>query len=142
MFTDAASGDTEVALVAIKADMLNQINTQVEEAGFRAETVDVAPMALLNAFRFNYPDIKEPCMLIDIGARTTNLVFSEPGRIFARSLPIGGAAVTSAIAKEFQVPFDIAEEKKRRDAFVALGGAYAEHSDPNLAAMARVARSS
>ncbi len=142
LFTDSASGETEVALVAIKADMLNQINDQVEEAGFRVEMVDVAPMALLNAYRFNYPDVTDPCMLIDIGAKTTNLVFSEPGRIFARSLPIGGATVTAAIAKEFQVPFETAEEKKCRDGFVALGGGYAEHPDPAMAAMARVARSS
>lgn len=142
LFTDAASGDTEVALVAIKADMLNQMNQIVEDAGFLVESVDVAPMALLNAFRHNYPDVTEPCMLIDIGARTSNLVFSEQGRIFARSLPIGGAAITTAISKEFQVPFDVAEEKKCRDGFVALGGAYAEHSDPNLAALGRVARSS
>ena len=142
LFTDPATGDTEVGLVAIKADMLNQVNQIVEEAGFRVEAVDVAPMALLNAFRHNYPDVTEPCMLIDIGARTSNLVFSEQGRIFARSLPIGGAAITTAISKEFHVPFEVAEEKKCRDGFVALGGAYAEHSDPNLAAMGRVARSS
>jgi type IV pilus assembly protein PilM len=142
LFTDAASGDTEVALVAIKADMLNQVNQLVEDAGFQVESVDVAPMALLNAFRHNYPDVTEPCMLIDIGARTSNLIFSEQGRIFARSLPIGGAAITTAISKEFQVPFEAAEEKKCRDGFVALGGAYAEHSDPNMAALGRVARSS
>ena len=142
LFTDAATGDTEVALVAMKADMLNQVNQLVEDAGFSVASVDVAPMALLNAFRHNYPDVTEPCMLIDIGARTSNLVFSEQGRIFARSLPIGGAAITTAVSKEFQVPFEVAEEKKCRDGFVALGGAYAEHSDPNMAALGRVARSS
>ena len=140
LFTEP-SGETEVALVAIKADVLNQINEQVEEAGINVSAVDVAPMALLNAFRFNYPDVTEPCMLIDIGGRTTNLVFSEKGRVFCRSLPVGGATVTQAIAKEFQVPLEMAEEKKIRDGFIALGGAYAEHSDPALAALARVARS-
>ncbi|MFM7182087.1 MAG: Amuc_1101 family PilM-like pilus complex protein [Verrucomicrobiales bacterium] len=142
LFTDPATGDTEVALVAIKADVLNQVNQLVEDAGFLVESVDVAPMALLNAFRHNYPDVTEPCMLIDIGARTSNLVFSEQRRIFARSLPIGGASITTAISKEFQVPFEAAEEKKCRDGFVALGGAYAEHTDPNMAALGRVARSS
>lgn len=142
LFTDAASGETEVALVAIKADMLNQINEQVEEAGFHVEMVDVAPMALLNAYRFNYPDVTDPCMLIDIGAKTTNLVFSEPGRIFARSLPIGGATITAAIAKEFHVPFEAAEEKKCKTGSIALGGGYAEDPDPAVAALARVARSS
>lgn len=142
LFSDAATGDTEVALVAIKADVLNQLNEQIEDAGFVPESVDVSPMALLNAFRYNYPDVTGPCMLIDIGARTTNLVFSEQGRIFARSLPVGGTAITAAIAKEFHVTFDVAEARKCSEGFVALGGAYAEHTDPNLAAMARVARSS
>ena len=134
-------GETEVALVAIKADVFNQTNDQVEGTGIKVSAVDVAPMALLNAFRFNYPDLGEPCMLIDIGGRTTNLVFSEKDRVFCRSLPVGGFTVTSAIAKEFQVPFEMAEEKKVRDGFIALGGGYAEHPDPALAAPARVARS-
>ena len=135
------SGETEVALVAIKADVFNQTNNQVEDTGIKVSAVDVAPMALLNAFRYNYPDLAEPCMLIDIGGRTTNLVFSEKDRVFCRSLPVGGFTVTSAIAKEFQAPFEMAEEKKVRDGFIALGGGYAEHPDPALAALARVARS-
>jgi type IV pilus assembly protein PilM len=140
LFTDPASGEAEVALVAIKADALNQINDHVEDAKIKVTAVDIAPMALLNAFRYNYPDVAEPTLLIDIGARSTNLVFSELGRVFCRTLPVGGATVTQAIAKEFQVPFEMAEEKKIRDGFIALGGAYAEHPDPALAALARVAR--
>lgn len=140
LFTDQASGETEVGLVAIKADVLNQINEQVEDARFKVKGVDVAPMALLNAFRYNYPDTKEPSVLIDIGARTTNLVFSEEGRVFTRSLPVGGAAVTTAISKEFNESFDEAEKRKLDGGYVALGGAYAENPDPNLAAVGRCAR--
>ncbi len=40
----------EVVLVAIKADLLNEINRDVEEAGLRTAIVDVATMALYNAF--------------------------------------------------------------------------------------------
>lgn len=132
--------DAEVALVAIKADSLNQTNDLVEEAGFKVEAVDVAPMALVNALRYNYPEVDGTIMLVDIGARCTNLVFTERGRLFTRTLPIGGASVTGAIAKDFKISFKEAEEQKIANGFVALGGNFAEHPDPTLAAMARVAR--
>src|SRR5438270_2035874 len=46
----------QVVLVAIKADLLEEINGQVEGAGLRTTIVDVAPMALYNAFRYSYSD--------------------------------------------------------------------------------------
>ena len=35
-------------------------------------------MALYNAFRYNYSDVQGCSLLIDIGSRTTNLIFIEP----------------------------------------------------------------
>ena len=46
------SGDpsqVEVVIVAIKADLLDEINDAVEASGLKTTTVDVAPMALYNA---------------------------------------------------------------------------------------------
>ena len=60
--------------------------------------------------------------------------------MFTRSIPVGGAATTSAIASEFNMPFADAEERKKQDGFVSLGGAYAEHEDPGIAAMSKVIR--
>lgn len=104
----------QVILVAIKADLLDEINAAVEETGLRTSTVDLATMALYNAFRHNYSDLNGCSLLVDIGARTTNLLFVEPGKIFTRSVPIGGSSVTSAIAKEFNEPFAAAEFRKKR----------------------------
>ena len=56
----------------------------------RPTIVDVATMALYNAFRYNYSELTGCSLLVDIGARTTNLLFIEPGKIFTRSVPIGG----------------------------------------------------
>lgn len=44
----------------------------------------------------SYPDEKEPVMLIDIGAKSTDLIYSEQGRFFTRSISAGGIFVTSA----------------------------------------------
>ena len=131
----------QVIIAAIKADYLEGINAAVEESGLRANKIGIAPPALYNAFRYNYADITGCSLLVDIGARTTNLVFIEPGRVFMRSVPIGGSSITAAVAKEFRETFDAAEFRKKRDAFVSLGGSYAEPPDPEIARVSKIARS-
>jgi len=133
--------EVQVILVAIKHDLLDGVNGAVEESGLLTSTIDVAPMALYNAFRYSYPNVNECALLVDIGARTTNVLFIEPGRIFSRSLPIGGSTITSAISREFAESFEVAETRKKRDGFVGLGGAYADPSDQDIARVSKLARS-
>ena len=131
----------EVVIVAIKKDLLEEINNVVEDTGLSTHTVDVASMDLYNAFRYSYRDIDDCSLLLDIGARTTNILFIEPGRFFLRSIPLGGSTITAAIAREFNESFAAAEERKKRDGFVGLGGAYAEPADPNVGRVSKIARS-
>ncbi len=140
LVTAADPGKLEVVLVAIKADLLEELNEAVEEADFRTEVVDVAPMALYNAFRYNYSDLTGCSLIIDIGARTTNLLFVEAKKVFSRSIPIGGNTITAAIVKDFNEPFAAAEERKKRQGFVSLGGTYAEPSDPEIARVSKLVR--
>src|SRR6266852_5385671 len=139
----AGGGDeqVQVVLVAIKTDLLDEINGAVEETGLRTAIVDVATMALYNAFRYNYADLSGCSLLVDIGARTTNLLFIEPPKIFSRNIPVGGSSITAAIAKEFDESFAAAEFRKKRDGFVGLGGAYAEPTDRELARVSKLMRS-
>src|SRR5947209_6452604 len=130
----------QVVLVAIKVDLLDQINEAVEGTGLQTSIVDIAPMALYNAFRYSYPEVGDCSLLLDIGARTTNILFIESGRIFLRSIPLGGNAITAAIAREFNESSAAAETRKKRDGFVGLGGAYAEPADPNVARVSKLAR--
>jgi type IV pilus assembly protein PilM len=134
-------GQIQVVLVAIKRDLLEEINSAVEETGVRTSIVDVAPMALYNAFRYSYSDLDGCSLLVDIGARTTNLLFIEAGKVFSRSLPVGGSSITAAIAKEFGEPFAAAESRKKRDGFVGLGGVYAEPAAADVARVSKIARS-
>ena len=130
----------QVVLVAIKVDLLEEINAAVEETGLRTSIVDVAPMARYNAFRYNYSNLSGCSLLAYIGARMTNVLFIEPGKVFSRSVPIGGSSITAAIAKEFGESFREAETRKRRDGFVSLGGAYAEPADPDVARVSKIVR--
>jgi type IV pilus assembly protein PilM len=136
-----ADEQIQVVLVAIKADLLDEINSAVEEASLRTSIVDVATMALYNAFRYNYSDLTGCSLLVDIGARTTNVLFVEPGKIFSRSVSIGGSSITAAIAREFNESFAAAEVRKKRDGFVSLGAAYAEPADADVARVSKIMRS-
>src|SRR5438093_3515145 len=48
----------QVVIVAIKRDLLDEINTAVEETGLRTRILDVASMGLYNAFCYDYTDLK------------------------------------------------------------------------------------
>lgn len=119
-------GELDVMLAAIKADIIVQLTDAVEQAGLQTDLVDVAPMALYNAVRFNYSDAKGCTLVIDVGARSTDLIFMEEGRVFIRSVPVAGNAITQQVMREFELGFEDAEEMKRAHAFVAFGGAYEE----------------
>src|SRR6266403_5309820 len=129
----------QVMIVAIKRDLLEEINNAVEEIGLRTRIIDMASMGLYNAFCYNYTDLKGCSLLLDIGARTTNILFIEPGRIFSRSLPIGSSSITAAVAKEFNESFGAAEARKNRDGCVALAGA-PEPADADVGRVSKIVR--
>jgi type IV pilus assembly protein PilM len=135
-----ANEQIQVVLVAVKADWLEKTNSAIEETGLRPSIVDLATMALYNAFRYNYSELDGCSLLIDIGARTTNLLFIEPGRIFTRSVPIGGSSITTAIAREFNEPFVAAEFRKKRDGALNPSSVSAGPPDADVARVTRIVR--
>lgn len=136
----APGGEMEVFLVAIKTDVVEGLFRVAEGKGVRLQAVDVSPAALANAFRFNYSDQDGCTMLLDIGAKTSSVLFFEKGKIYARSISIGANSITQDFATESKVRFNEAEQFKLQHGFVSLGGAYEEPEDPKQAAVAKVAR--
>jgi len=133
-------GGLEVVLLAIKSDIIEDLNDSVEEAGLTTEMVDVSPMALYNSMRYNETDSGGCTLVVDIGARTTNLLFVENNRVFTRSIPIAGNAISQSIAAELGRTFQESEQLKKEKGFVALGGAYEEPPDPDQAQISKIIR--
>lgn len=136
----SAGGELEVLLVAIKSDVVEGIFRTAEASALRLQLVDVSPAALYNAFRYNYGDMEGCVMLLDIGAKTSNLLFFEKGKVFARSLNIGANSITQDFAAEAKMRFPDAEKLKMAEGFVSLGGAYEEPDNPHQAAISKIAR--
>jgi type IV pilus assembly protein PilM len=132
--------EREAIIVAIKSDALEEINDIVISSGLITAEVDVAPMALYNAYLAAYGATDEPVLIVDIGAKTSSLLYVEGERFFTRSVQIGGASITAAIAKEYQVSFGEAEHQKIHNGLVALGGGHTESLDESVAALAMVIR--
>ncbi len=131
--------ELSVMLVAVKVENVNRLADCMEAVRMTPEVMDAAPVALYNAVRFNYPGESGCTLLLDIGARSSNLVFVEEGRVFCRSVPVAGNAMTQEIAKEFEIPLDQAEELKKTQGVVALGGTYAE-ADPTVERISKIIR--
>jgi type IV pilus assembly protein PilM len=133
-------GELEVLLVAIKADIVEGLFRVTEAAGLKLQLCDVSPAALCNTFRYNYPDLEDCTMLLDIGAKTSNLLFFEKGKVFSRSINLGANSITQDFSNESKLKWEQAEKTKIEEGFVSLGGAYEEPENPHQAAISKIAR--
>ena len=135
-----AGGELEVLLVAIKSDIVEGLFRVAAQAKLKLQLCDASPAALANAFKFNYADLEGCTMLLDIGAKSSNLLFFEKGKVFSRSINLGANTITQDFANEAKLKFDEAEKIKIAEGFVSLGGAYEEPDNPHQAAISKIAR--
>jgi len=136
----AASGELEVLLVAIKSEIVEGLFRVADAASIKLQVADVSPAALCNAFRFNYGELEDCTMLLDIGAKTSNLLFFEKGKVYSRSINLGANSITQDFSAESKLKWEQAEKIKIEEGFVSLGGAYEEPENPNQAAISKIAR--
>ena len=132
--------EMDVMLAAIKGDIVQDLTDAATAAGLTPEVVDVAPMAVYNAARFSYPDQSGCTLLVDIGGRSTDLIFLEEGRVFIRSIPVAGNAITQQLMREFDLSFEDADLLKEQIGYVGLGGVYTNTSDERAEQVSKVCR--
>ena len=136
----SATNELEVLLVAVKTEIIEGLFRVGDGAGLKIKLVDASPAALCNAFRYNYGDLEGCTMLLDIGAKTSNLLFFEKGKVFSRSINIGANSITQDFGNEAKLKFAEAEAIKIEKGSVSLGGAYEEPEDPQAAAISKISR--
>jgi len=138
---ETASGAVNVVFVAVKSDLLEANVQAISSSGLRIVSVTVSLLALYDAFRFaGTADSEAPTLLLDIGSRTTNMVIASAESFFSRSIPSGGLAVTTAIAKDIHAELEEAELLKVTRGSVGLGPGFEPPADPVEANLARVTR--
>ncbi len=139
LFGDAST-EIGAIMVAVKTEQVKNLTDCIEAVGFDPELIDVSAMTLYNAVRFNYGDREGCTMVLDIGARATNVIFMEEDRISFRSIPVAGNGITKELMREFDMSFKEAEDLKQAHAFVGFGGAYESQEDAVADRVSKIVR--
>ena len=106
--------ETEVLFIACKSNIIDEFCGEAARAGFLVDTINAATVLDYNAIQFAYPTLDEDVLLINIGARSTNLLFKNPDGFFVRNIQLGGNSLTQNIADNIGKPFAKAEEVKHK----------------------------
>jgi len=136
----AGAAELEALIVAIKRETVTETMAAASAADLKTDMVDLAPTALINAFRYQYPEVESCTLVLEIGARATNILLIEGKKIFCRVVPLGGVSVTQAIAADLQESFAGAEVLKKAKGFVHPGGSYEEPAEEQVARISKLAR--
>ena len=132
--------ENEALFIAMRSEDVVTYTDVIEESGKTVLSVDAAPVALFNAALAAQIREDECVLLINIGGNSTSLMIADHRRVFMRTIPTAGEAVTSQIAREFAIDREQAEDFKRRYGFVALGGAYEEPESELAAKISKLTR--
>ncbi len=132
--------EIETMFVVVKNDVIDELTQIIEDNNKNPLLIDVAPTVAYNAARANGIGEDDCSMILNIGGKCSSLIFIDSGKFFVRPIPIAGFAVTQQISKEFGIPFDDAEELKKKHGFVALGGAYEEPDSEVAATVSKIVR--
>lgn len=114
---DPASPNVEVLFAAAQPDMIEAHVETLQIAGLQPQAIDVEPLSVSRPF-INVPGgpdgVGETLAIIDLGASATEISIVKDGLLhFPRIIPLGGEALTRAIAEGLGVSEHQAERLKR-----------------------------
>ncbi len=104
--------ETEVVVIAVKSDVINGFCTDMRKTGITPLDVEAASILDYNAYKVSYPGDEEDTLLINIGARSSNLLFINEQGFFIRNITLGGNTLTQNLADSLGKSFVDAEQIK------------------------------
>lgn len=109
-----------ILLTAIPNDLMNTYRAIFKHAGLHLAAIEIESQALI---RTMYRVEKEPALLVDLGAESTQFAVVEGGNIKqVGQSDYGGASLTHAMARSLDVSPWRAEELKKRRGLQGFGG--------------------
>lgn len=112
-FTTPDSPEVEVGIFAMKKELVTQVMANFQSNGMTVHGVQMSPLAVYNAVNYDEMTGGKGTIVLDIGAEHTDLIFVDSGRVWLRTINIGGNNFTDSLSKSFKVPFAKAEQLKR-----------------------------
>ncbi len=104
--------EAEVILIAFKSVAAIRFCNVMNSLGIRPVSVQASSVLDFNAFNAVYPGNEESTLFINIGARTSSMLFISPDGFVVRNIAIGGNTLTQNIADQLGRTFLKAEQLK------------------------------
>lgn len=122
----------QALVVAVRKAVLEAVTSSYREAGVDLRLVTASPVALAQVLGTDITplapeqaegDLTASALVVDIGARTTEIVaLGDKGPVAVRSLRRGGRHVTHALSRTYGMDLEAAETAKLTDAFLPHAG--------------------
>ena len=113
------NGQLSVLLAAVKKELILSILSVAQECQFDVDFIDVSNWSVYNCLHYFIPEI-EKALILDCGAKTTNIIVINDEKIWTRSLPIGGEDITEAVAARLKVNYETAEKYKKEKGSILM----------------------
>ncbi len=104
--------ETEVVLIAVKSDIAERFCGYATGVGLVPVGLEASSILDYNAYRYAYADSTEETLLINVGARSSNLMFIGQNGFYVRTIALGGNSLTQNLADNLGKGFAQAETVK------------------------------
>ena len=106
--------EQEVLAIAVRPTIAESFCEKVDSLGLSPVELSAASILDFNALRHSHIEMEgEETLVINVGAKSTNLLFINPEGFLIRSIALGGNSLTQHVADSLGVPFVKAEEVKK-----------------------------
>ena len=132
----ADNGQLELLLVATEKGLIDRHLAPLAMAGLTPDLMEVTPFSMARAVAPGAGHDGHPMMYVDLGAESADVLIVDDGRVrLARTVPVGGDALTQVIAQALGLDTSAAEALK-----VERGRLVLDEEQPGEAGAAAVHR--
>lgn len=108
--------EQEILAFAVKPEVAESFCERVVEIGLNPIQITPAPVLDFNALKATMRRMEETTpetLIVNIGAKSTNLLFLNPTGFLIRNIAIGGNSLTQNLSDNLGINFEKAEELKK-----------------------------
>ncbi len=104
--------ESEILLISMRTTEANALCVALEASGVVPERLQASSVLDYNAWKFS--NLEEDVSILNIGAKSSNLIIARQDGFFVRTIPLGGNALTQLVADSSGLSFDQAEATKKK----------------------------
>jgi len=127
--------EQEILAFAVKPEVAESFCERVVGVGLNPIQITPAPVLDFNALKATMKELDQSCpetLIVNIGAKSTNLLFINPTGFLVRNIAIGGNSLTQNLSDNLGISFPKAEELKKG---YFSGDVVFSPEDPNIQVM-------